>query len=47
MREGLSVVMHGQQETHVMHAKELGHGENYPRVPRKDSECSKHQVKKY
>jgi hypothetical protein len=36
-----------QQETYVMHAKELGHSENYARVPRKDSESSKHQVKKY
>ncbi len=36
-----------QQDTYVMHAKELSHSKNYARVPRKDSERSKHQVKKY
>ena len=36
-----------QQDTYMMHAKELGHSKNYAGIPREDSECSKHQVKKY
>lgn len=36
-----------KQNTYVVHAKELGHGKNHARVPWKDGERSKHQVKKY
>jgi hypothetical protein len=43
----LSFAMHVEQDTYVVQAKELGHGKNHARVPRKDGERSKHQVKKY